>query len=119
MSKVKPTNVVASIRARVPAIAKRNGEELEQLLTRYCVERFLCRLGSSPHAGRFLLKGAMRFVVWEGQVRRPTRDVDLLGFGALAPENRTNASSMGRRCREMNPEGDRGTEPQMDADKQL
>lgn len=87
MSNEKPTHIVASIRARLLAAAKRNGEELEQLLTRYCVERFLYRLGSSRHAGRFLLKGAMLFAVWEGQVRRPTRDADLLGFGDLAPES--------------------------------
>lgn len=86
MSKEKPTNIAASVRARLLTIAKRNGEELEQLLTRYCVERFLYRLGESPHAGRFLLKGAMLFVVWEGRSRRPTRDADLLGFGDLAPE---------------------------------
>jgi hypothetical protein len=86
VSKEKPTNIAASVRDRLIAIAKRDGEEVEQLLTRYCVERFLYRLGQSPYVGRFLLKGAMLFVAWEGRSRRPTRDADLLGFGDLAPE---------------------------------
>jgi hypothetical protein len=87
VSKARPTNIAASVRARLLTIARRNNEELEQLLTRYCAERFLYRLGASAYSGRFLLKGAMLFAAWEGQVRRPTRDLDLLGFGELtAPD---------------------------------
>ncbi len=41
----------------------------------------LYRLGQSSHAGSFLLKGAMLFAVWGENAPRPTRDVDLLGFG--------------------------------------
>ncbi len=35
----------------------------------------------SPHADNYLLKGALLFSLWYAQPHRPTRDVDLLGFG--------------------------------------
>ncbi len=42
-----------------------------------------CCIGcpSSPHAPNFLLKGALLFSLWYDHPHRPTRDVDLLGFG--------------------------------------
>lgn len=52
------------------------------MLVRYALERFLYRLGQSAHADRFVLKGAMLFNLWYSMPHRPTRDVDLLGFGA-------------------------------------
>jgi predicted nucleotidyltransferase component of viral defense system len=51
------------------------------VLTRYALERLLYRLGQSKYHDQFLLKGAMLFAVWGGEPHRPTRDVDLLGFG--------------------------------------
>ena len=45
----------------------------------YAVERFLHRLGRSPHRGRFVLKGALLLRQWLGAESRPTRDIDLLG----------------------------------------
>jgi len=43
----------------------------------------LYRLGKSAYADRFLLKGATLFLVWnESKPHRPTRDVDLMGFGS-------------------------------------
>ncbi|MCW5622886.1 MAG: nucleotidyl transferase AbiEii/AbiGii toxin family protein, partial [Burkholderiales bacterium] len=36
----------------------------------------------SPHADRFLLKGALLFTLWYDMPHRATRDADLLGFGA-------------------------------------
>jgi len=36
----------------------------------------------SPHAPNFLLKGALLFLLWHELPHRPTRDADLLGFGA-------------------------------------
>jgi hypothetical protein len=45
------------------------------------VERFLYRLSRSPYAERFVLKGTMLFSAWDEVPRRPTRDLDLLGFG--------------------------------------
>jgi len=38
-------------------------------------------LSVSEHAPDFLLKGALLFQLWYGQLHRPTRDADLLGFG--------------------------------------
>ncbi|MBW1863601.1 MAG: nucleotidyl transferase AbiEii/AbiGii toxin family protein [Deltaproteobacteria bacterium] len=37
------------------------------------------RLSKSPHADRFLLKGALMFLAWTGPGSRPTMDIDLLG----------------------------------------
>jgi len=51
------------------------------VLTRYALERLLYRLGQSQYHNQFLLKGAMLFAVWGGEAHRPTRDIDLLGFG--------------------------------------
>lgn len=42
----------------------------------------LYRLSISADAGNYLLKGALLFSLWYDQPKRPTRDVDLLGFGA-------------------------------------
>lgn len=44
------------------------------------------RLGKSRHRDAFLLKGAMLFVLWRGNPHRPTKDLDLLGFGDPTPE---------------------------------
>jgi predicted nucleotidyltransferase component of viral defense system len=55
------------------------------VLARYATERFLYRLSRSPHAERFVLKGALMLLVWLGETIRPTRDADLLGFGDLDP----------------------------------
>jgi len=46
------------------------------------MERLLARVSASPHADRFLLKGALLFALWYDTPHRPTRDADLLGFGS-------------------------------------
>ena len=74
-------NVAASVHARLLRVARDRGEELQRLLVRYALERFLYRLGHSDHAERFVLKGAMLFQVWGGNLPRATRDLDLLGIG--------------------------------------
>lgn len=75
-------NLPASVRARLLNLAKDRGEDFTGLLTRYALERFMFRLASSEHAHRFVLKGATLFAIWSDQPHRPTRDIDLLGFGA-------------------------------------
>ena len=75
------SNRAVSVKARLLNLAKARGEELEQVLVRYGVERLLHRLSVSEHRDQFILKGAMLFVVWEGAPHRVTRDVDLLGLG--------------------------------------
>jgi predicted nucleotidyltransferase component of viral defense system len=74
-------DLAASVRARLLNIAKSEGSDFNQLLVRYALERFLYRLSQSPHADRFLLKGALLFTLWYDMPHRPTRDADLLGFG--------------------------------------
>ncbi|HRK38621.1 MAG TPA: nucleotidyl transferase AbiEii/AbiGii toxin family protein [Burkholderiaceae bacterium] len=75
-------NLAASVRARLLAIAKAEQTDFNAVLVRYALERFLYRLGQSAHADSFVLKGAMLFNLWYAMPHRPTRDVDLLGFGA-------------------------------------
>ena len=75
-------NVAASVRARLKNHADATGEDFNLLLTRYGLERLLYRLSVSEHAPNFLLKGALLFLLWHELPHRPTRDVDLLGFGA-------------------------------------
>jgi hypothetical protein len=50
-----------------------------ELLQYYVMERFLYRLSKSPHAIRFILKGALMFTAWKLESYRPTMDIDLLG----------------------------------------
>lgn len=73
-----------SVQVRLVRHAKAIGVDPNLVLTRYAVERFLYRLSRSPHAERFVLKGALLLLVWLGDTLRPTRDADLLGFGDLS-----------------------------------
>jgi hypothetical protein len=74
-------NLPASIRQRLLNLSTERGEAFDLLLVRFAIERLLFRLSQSSHAEGFLLKGAMLFAVWTDGSHRPTRDVDLLGFG--------------------------------------
>jgi hypothetical protein len=46
----------------------------------------LYRLSKSEFADRFILKSAALLLVWLGEAIRPTKDVDLLGFGDTSAE---------------------------------
>lgn len=74
------TNVAASVRARLYNEARRRNIDFQLMLQRYAAERFLYRIGVSPHRDCFVLKGAMLFVLWDEATARPTRDVDLAGY---------------------------------------
>lgn len=74
-------NLAASIRARLKQCADAKRQDFNLTLTHYGLERLLYRLSISPHAGNYLLKGALLFSLWYDQPHRPTRDADLLGFG--------------------------------------
>lgn len=78
---MKEKNVSASVRARINNKAKAEQVNTQFLLTRYALERLLYRLSVSEHRDSFLLKGALLFDVWYDVPLRPTRDIDLLGFG--------------------------------------
>ena len=74
-------DLAASIAARLLNRAKVTGEGHQTLLTSYCLERFLYRLGLSDRRNRFVLKGAMLLRLWSDQPYRATRDLDLLRLG--------------------------------------
>jgi predicted nucleotidyltransferase component of viral defense system len=79
-------NMGASVRARLLNLAEERRQPHELLLTRYALERLLYRLSTSTHRDRFVLKGAMLMTAWFDAPLRPTRDLDLLGFGDSDPQ---------------------------------
>lgn len=79
-------NLAASVRQRLLTLSQRRKEPFDLVLVRFGIERLLYRLSRSGHAEKFLLKGAMLFAIWSDGTHRPTRDVDLLGFGASDTE---------------------------------
>ena len=80
MTAVK-TNLAASVAARLLQRAKQTGDVYQTLLTSFCFERFLYRLGKSDVRERFVLKGAMLLRLWSDHPYRATRDLDLLRRG--------------------------------------
>lgn len=85
-----PKNIVASVQARLVERSRKLGVEHQLTLARFGGERLLYRLSTSQFADRFILKGAALLLMWLGEAIRPTKDVDLLGFGD------TSAAGLGR-----------------------
>ena len=85
MTKKPVSNIGASVRQRLLNLRDQTGEDAQALFTQFAIERFLYRLSRSSLADQFVLKGAMLFRVWSGSLHRPTKDVDLLGFGEPTP----------------------------------
>ena len=81
MRKDPSKNLDASVHQRLLNLSRERREDFNLILTRYAVERLLYRLTYSTYAEDFVLKGAMLMAVWMGESHRPTRDLDLLGFG--------------------------------------
>lgn len=81
-----PRDIGASVRARLMNLARERGQVFDLLLTRYALERLLYRLSISKHRNRFALKGAMLVTTWFEDPHRPTRDLDLLGFGETSSD---------------------------------
>ena len=81
------TGLPVSVQVRLVRHAKAIGMDPNLVLARFAVERFLYRLSRSPHSERFVLKGALLMLVWLGETIRPTRDVDLLGFGEVSEQS--------------------------------
>ncbi len=75
-------NIAASMRQRLLNASRARREDFQVTLTRYGLERLLYRLSKSAHRDQFVIKGAMLFSVWNEVPHRPTRDLDLLSFGA-------------------------------------
>jgi len=74
----QPTNVAASVRARLLELSRRRGTEFQLVLSEFAIERLLYRLGRSTEADKFVLKGATLFRLWSDDSHRATWDVDLL-----------------------------------------
>lgn len=74
-------NIGESVRSRLKNIAVKEGSDFNAVLTRYGLERLLYRIGASDFSNQFLLKGALLFNLWYDMPHRPTKDIDLLGFG--------------------------------------
>lgn len=72
-------NTAASVHQRLLNKAKESSRPFNELLQHFAIERFIYRLSKSPHADRFILKGALMFSAWSGPASRPTMDIDLLG----------------------------------------
>lgn len=86
MSQSPPQNLATSVRQRLLNLARKRDEDPNLVLARYAIERLLYRLSISPYSERFVLKGALLFAVWTGQMHRPTRDLDILGYGDNSEE---------------------------------
>jgi predicted nucleotidyltransferase component of viral defense system len=82
----KLANLGASVRAKLLNQARASGQPFDLILVRFALERLLYRLSVSGHAERFVLKGAMLLTTWFDDPARPTRDLDLLGFGDPDPD---------------------------------
>ena len=75
-------NVAASVKARLLNASRQGGIDFNNILRRYANERFLYRLGVSPFAEKFVLKGSNLFLIWQnGRPYRQTIDSDLLCLG--------------------------------------
>ena len=62
------------------------GVEHQLTLARFGGERLLYRLSKSEFTDRFIVKGAALLLLWLGEPIRPTKDIDLLGFGDTSAE---------------------------------
>ncbi len=79
-------NVAASVRAKLLNLSRAESVSLSALMERYATGRFLYRLAQSKYRERFILKGAQLFRIWGTKEHRPTRDLDLLGYGEATEE---------------------------------
>ena len=82
----RPRDVGASMRARLLDRARAEPTDFQGLLMCYALERPLYRPSVSPYRERFVLKGALLFATWVDAPFRPTRDLDLLGYGDPDPD---------------------------------
>lgn len=71
-------NLEASIYSRLKNVAKQRKRPVQEVLKYYAMERFLYRLGTSPHQSSFYLKGGLMLMVWDPMSHRATVDIDLL-----------------------------------------
>lgn len=82
----RPRHIALSVADRLLQRARRTGEDHQLLLARYGLERLMYRLSQSPGQERFVVKGALLFLVWAEEPFRATRDLDLLALREPSPE---------------------------------
>ncbi|MEY3204743.1 MAG: hypothetical protein RLZZ21_1074 [Planctomycetota bacterium] len=81
----QPPSDPAAVHRGLLAIAREREADFNAILAQYAIERLIDRLSRSTESPRFMLKGAMLFRVWTGDLHRPTKDVDFLGHGDPSP----------------------------------
>lgn len=81
--------MAASARARLLDRAPQDRVNFNSMLTQYALERMLYRLSTTEWSNALLLKGALLFDLWFDEPHRPTRDIDLLGFGSAGLDDLT------------------------------
>ena len=76
-------DIAASVRQRLLNKAKSERRPFNEFLQYYAMERFLFRLSKSPHADKFVLKGALMLILTSVQVEtnypRPRRETAQTG----------------------------------------
>lgn len=74
-------NVAKSVKDKLKHISRSSGWDMEAVLRRYVLERFLHRITQSPWREDYALKGGLLVAVYNnGDLFRPTSDIDLNGF---------------------------------------
>lgn len=86
-----PPGDPSTVHRRLLAFARERHADFNAVLVQYAIERLLERLSRSSESGSLILKGAMLFRVWTGELLRPTKDVDFLGHGEPSPTAVTDA----------------------------
>ena len=87
MSRDQPTNLVASVLARLRNNSQSAGAPFQQVLQQYAIERFLYRVSESTHVQTVILKGALLLKTIGIPRSRPTLDIDMLRRGKAGQEN--------------------------------
>lgn len=85
MTPATPPQDAVAVHRGLLTVARDRKADFNAILVQYAIERLIDRLSRSVEARRFVLKGAMLFRVWAGELHRPTKDVDFLGFGEATP----------------------------------
>jgi hypothetical protein len=84
---MKPrTNLAASVAARLLNRAHATGDDYQTLLTSYCFERLLYRLGESAVRDRFVLKGAMLLRRGDGSPEAIRADLQSVVTAPVEPD---------------------------------
>ncbi|WP_125206420.1 hypothetical protein [Capsulimonas corticalis] len=60
--------------------------DMQRLMTRYAIERFMWRIGQPQHTDKFTLKRAMTFTYYAANSIRTTKYVDFMMCGHYSPE---------------------------------